>query len=67
MVIGIQVLIGFVLLIVPGVWLAMRYAVSIQAAVLEHAGISESLSRSATLTKGDKGRVLALPYFCSSS
>jgi hypothetical protein len=60
--IGARVLIGFVLFIVPGVWLALHYAVSIQAAVLEHTGINESLARSATLTKGDKGRIFVI-YF----
>jgi hypothetical protein len=60
--IGVRVFTGFVLLIVPGIWLALHYAVSIQAAVLEHTGINESLARSATLTKGDKGRIFVI-YF----
>jgi hypothetical protein len=60
--VGIRVVIGLLLLVVPGVWLALRYAVSFQAAVLEHAGINDSLARSATLTKGDKGRVFVI-YF----
>jgi hypothetical protein len=60
--VGVRVLIGLMLLLVPGILLALRYSLTIPAAVLEETGISDSLSRSATLTKGHYGRIL-LVYF----
>jgi glycerophosphoryl diester phosphodiesterase family protein len=60
--VGVRVLIGLLLFVVPGILLALRYSLTIPAAVLEETGISDSLSRSATLTKGHYGRIL-LVYF----
>ena len=60
--VGVRVLLGTMLLIVPGILLALRYSLAIPVAVLEEAGISESLSRSTALTKGHRGRIL-LVYF----
>jgi glycerophosphoryl diester phosphodiesterase family protein len=60
--VGVRVLLGALLLIVPGVLLALRYSLAIPVAVLEETGVSDSLSRSATLTKGHRGRIL-LVYF----
>jgi len=60
--VGVRVMLGLLLLIVPGVLLALRYSLTIPVAVLEETGVSASLSRSATLTKGHLGRIL-LVYF----
>jgi hypothetical protein len=60
--VGVRVMLGILLLIVPGILLALRYSVAIPVAVLEEAGISDSLSRSATLTKGHRWRILLI-YF----
>jgi hypothetical protein len=59
---GIRILIGFILLIVPGVYLAIVWSLAIPVAVLEGRNLSESLQRSAELTKGHRGRILVV-YF----
>jgi hypothetical protein len=56
----IGILIGTVLFIVPGVILFMMWALVIPVAVLEDAGLSESLSRSRYLTAGHRVRVVAI-------
>jgi hypothetical protein len=58
----VRVLLGALLLVFPGILLALRYSLAIPVAVLEDTGVSASLSRSATLTKGHRGRIL-LVYF----
>jgi hypothetical protein len=60
--VGIGVGIGFVLLIVPGIILALMWALTIPVAVLEDKGLRDSTSRSAELTKGSRGRVFMI-YF----
>jgi hypothetical protein len=60
--VGIGVGIGFILLIVPGIILALMWAVTIPVAVLEAKGLRESTSRSAELTKGSRGRIFII-YF----
>ena len=56
--IGIGV--GFVLLIVPGIILALMWALTIPVAVIEDTGLRDSVNRSAELTKGHRGRVFVL-------
>jgi hypothetical protein len=48
---GIGVALGLVLLIIPGLILAVMWAVAIPAAVIERIGVMDSLSRSITLTR----------------
>jgi hypothetical protein len=57
---GIGVGVGFVLLIVPGIILALMWALTIPVAVLEDKGLRDSLNRSAELTKGHRGRVFVI-------
>ncbi|HZP23008.1 MAG TPA: glycerophosphoryl diester phosphodiesterase membrane domain-containing protein [Terriglobales bacterium] len=57
---GIGIGIGFVFLIVPGVILFLMWALAIPVAVLEDAGLGESISRSRELTAGHRGRVFAI-------
>jgi hypothetical protein len=58
MVLGIGV--GFIALVVPGVLLALMWSLSVPVKILENKGITDSMSRSADLTKGDRGRVFVI-------
>jgi hypothetical protein len=49
---GLAIGVGLVLLIVPGVYLALRWAMAGPSMVLSGRGISDSMARSATLTEG---------------
>lgn len=57
---GIGVGIGTLLLIIPGVILFLMWGLAIPVAVLEEAGLSESLSRSRQLTAGHRSRVFVI-------
>jgi Membrane domain of glycerophosphoryl diester phosphodiesterase len=57
---GIGIGVGLVLLLVPGIILALMWALTIPVAVLEDTGLRDSLSRSAELTKGSRGRVFVI-------
>lgn len=65
---GLGVGVGFVLLIIPGIWLAVRYSMALFIVVGEGVGTSEALKRSAAYTKGyfwaifGRGFVLGLIY-----
>ncbi|MGC1186779.1 MAG: hypothetical protein WA871_05255 [Candidatus Acidiferrales bacterium] len=54
---GFAMIAGFIFLIVPGIYIACRLALGVQAAVLEDAGPIDALSRSFALTKDTAGRV----------
>jgi uncharacterized membrane protein len=58
--VGVRVLIGFILCIVPGILWSLRYSLAVPAAVLEETGISDSISRSSTLTEGHRGRIFLI-------
>jgi uncharacterized membrane protein len=58
--VALRVGLGFLLFIVPGVLLALKYAVAIPVAILEQNGVSASLSRSGDLTQGDRGRIFLI-------
>jgi Membrane domain of glycerophosphoryl diester phosphodiesterase len=58
--VGIGIGIGFVLLIIPGIILSLMWALTIPVAVLEDKGLRDSVSRSAELTKGNRGRVFVI-------
>ena len=60
--VGIGVSIGFVLLIVPGIILALMWALTIPVAVLEDKGLRDATARSAELTKGNRWRIFMV-YF----
>jgi len=51
---------GFVLFIVPGILLALRWSLAVPVSVLENLGTGASMARSAELTKGDRGRVFMI-------
>jgi len=54
---GLGVMLGYLLLIIPGIILALMWAVAIPACVLENLGATASLQRSNELTKGSKGMI----------
>jgi hypothetical protein len=57
---GTGVVIGFIFLIIPGIILALMWALTVPVAVLEGKGLRESVGRSAALTKGHRGRVFLI-------
>jgi Membrane domain of glycerophosphoryl diester phosphodiesterase len=58
--VGLRVLVGLVLLIVPGILVALKYALAVPVAVLEETSVSRSLERSADLTRGHRGRIFTI-------
>jgi hypothetical protein len=60
--VGIGVGIGILFLIVPGIILALMWALTIPVAVLEDKGLRDATSRSSELTKGSRGRIFLI-YF----
>lgn len=57
---GIAIAIGLVLLVVPGIYLALGWAVAVPVLVQEREGVFGSLSRSRALTKGSRWRLFAM-------
>ena len=57
---GIVVAIGFVLLIVPGIYIALRYGHYFAAIVDRDLGIMEAFAYSSTLTTNNRGNILVL-------
>lgn len=57
---GLGVMIGIVLLVVPGFILLVMWSVAAPAVVAENAGIFGSLSRSRALTKGSRWKIFGL-------
>lgn len=58
--VGILVGIGLVLLIIPGVIIALVLAVAMPSLVVEGIGVFDAMSRSAELTKDNRMRILAV-------
>lgn len=59
-IVGIGIAVGLLLLVIPGVVLALRWAVVAQTAAIENEGWMPSLSRSRKLTAGNYGRIFKL-------
>ena len=59
-VVGFLTGLGFIFFIVPGILLMLRWALVIPVAVLESRGLGDAMTRSADLTAGDRGRILAI-------
>ena len=51
---------GFLLLILPGIFFALRWSLVIPAAVLERIGLRAAMGRSAALVEGHYGRVFMI-------
>jgi len=62
---GLGVMLGMVLLFIPGIILALMWSVVVPVKIVEGTGIGESFGRSRSLTKGYRGRIflLFLAYF----
>jgi hypothetical protein len=62
---GLVTIIGFLLLIIPGIYMMCRLCVAVPAALLENLGPRDSLERSFALTKDNAGRafLIYLLYF----
>jgi hypothetical protein len=54
---GLLVGLGFFLLIVPGVYWAITYALAVAVMAIERVSFSEAMSRSGDLVKGNRGRI----------
>ena len=59
---GLRVWIGFILLIIPGIYWAGKYGLAVPAVVLEDIKGKQACARSAELTKDSVGRIIAI-YF----
>jgi hypothetical protein len=57
---GVGIMLGMILLIVPGIILALMWSVAVPALVVERLGVFEALRRSSALTKGAKWKILGL-------
>lgn len=57
---GFAMGLGFVLLVIPGIFVMIIWSVAAPAEVVEREGIMMALSRSAELTKGSRWRILGL-------
>jgi uncharacterized membrane protein len=62
MLMGFTIMLGFFLLVVPGVILATGLALAIPSVVLEPRSASAALSRSWELTRGSRWRIFALAF-----
>lgn len=61
---GLAVLIGLILLIVPGIYIALRYGHYMNAIVDKNLGIMESLQYSSNLTTGNRMPLFVLAILC---
>jgi hypothetical protein len=59
---GLLIGLGLIACVVPGIMMAVRWAVSLPAAVTERVGISESMSRSTYLTEGQRWDVFRVLF-----
>ena len=58
--VAIGIGIGFLLLVIPGIYLALAWSLAIPVTVLEGGGLNATLNRSAHLTKGSRGRIFVI-------
>src|SRR5204863_194880 len=57
---GVRIMIGFLLFIVPGILWSIRWSLTIPIAVIERLNLTDSLERSAHLTDGHRWRVFLI-------
>jgi hypothetical protein len=60
--VDIAIGVGCLLLLVPGIYLGLTWALCVPVTVLEGTGLSATAARSSTLTKGDKGRIFVVGF-----
>lgn len=54
---GVLIVVGFILLIIPGIYLALRYSM-VRYLIIDGVGITDSLRKSAAMTDGMKWKLL---------
>lgn len=59
-IVGICIGIGYILLVIPGIIISCILAVVVPVCVVERRGVSECMSRSAELTKGNRLKIFGL-------
>ena len=59
---GLRIFLGFLFFIIPGVYLAIVWSLTIPVVVLEGRDLPGALKRSASLTQGHRGRIFVI-YF----
>ena len=57
---GLAVAVGFILIIVPGIMMALAWCVNIPVVVVERKGVFDAFGRSADLTRGHRWAILGL-------
>ncbi len=60
--VGLRVLLGLILLIVPGVIWALNYSVTVPAVMLEGLKATDAMRRSKELTLGERSKVLSIMF-----
>jgi hypothetical protein len=60
MLVGLGVGFGLIALIVPGILLALMWSLAVPVKILENKGVTDAMSRSSDLTKGDRGRIFVI-------
>jgi hypothetical protein len=60
--VGLRVLLGFILLIVPGILWMLSYAVTVPVVMMEGTKARESMQRSRDLTQGERGKVFGVMF-----
>lgn len=63
LIMGIAIVFGLILLIIPGIYLALRWAVAAPVLVVERPGVFKSMERSAKLTENHRWAILGLVVF----
>ena len=58
--VGLGMILGFMLLIIPGIFIALGWSIAAPVLIVEGKGITDSISRSWELTKGYKRWILLL-------
>jgi hypothetical protein len=59
-VMGVAIVLGLILLIIPGIYLALRWAVAAPVLVVERIGVFKAMERSAALTQNHRWAILGL-------
>ncbi|MFB6122045.1 MAG: hypothetical protein ABEJ78_01120 [Haloferacaceae archaeon] len=62
LVVSVAIFVGFALLVLPGIFLAVSLAFAVPAVVIEDAGVVEALKRSWSLASGNRLRLFALGF-----
>jgi hypothetical protein len=57
---GLALAVGFILLIVPGILMALAWTVNVPVLVVEKKGVFDAFGRSAELTRGHRGAIFLL-------